>query len=162
MRFLITDNIKEVVTSLNNKADIIQKGTVIEMWRAMTMLEVAIKQNIRVRSGLKVRTGTLLNSVQKHINQNDNVVTGTIGPENVPYAAIHEYGGQIPARRIEPRNSKVLRWMGHDGKFWFSKGHELPIITIKARPYLQPAYEEKAQMIREKFGLFISKTMEKN
>lgn len=162
MRFLITDNIKEVVSSLNNKADVVQKGTVIEMWRAMSLLEVAIKQNIRVRSGLKVRTGTLLNSIQKHVTENGNSVTGTIGPENVPYAAIHEYGGTIPARRIEPRNSKVLRWAGSDGKFWFSKGHDLPAVNIKARPYLQPALEEKAQIIREKFGLFISNTMRTN
>lgn len=162
MRFLITDNIKEVVASLSNKADIIERQTAVEMWRAMSILEVAIKQNIRVRSGLRVRTGTLLNSIQKHIVEQGNKVTGTIGPENVPYAAIHEYGGTIPARRIEPRNAKVLRWMGSDGKFWFSKGHTLPSVNIKARPYLQPALEEKADIIREKFRLFISKTMETN
>lgn len=159
MRFLIKDNIKEVVAQLSNQADLISKGTAVEMWRAMSILEVAIKQNIRVRSGLRVRTGTLLNSVQKHIIENGNTVTGTIGPENVPYAAIHEYGGIIPARRIEPRNAKVLSWMGGGGRF-FSKGHMIPATRIPARPYLQPALEEKAEIIREKFQLFIAKTME--
>lgn len=162
MRFLIKDNIKEVIAQFENQADTIQKQTAVEMWRAMSILEAAIKQNIRVRSGLKVRTGTLLNSIQKHVTTEGNLVTGTIGPENVPYAAIHEFGGTIPARRVEPRNSKALKWMGGSGEFWFSKGHNIPSFNIKARPYMQPALDEKAETIREKFGLFIQRTMEKN
>jgi phage gpG-like protein len=162
MRFLIKDNIKEVVGKLDNQADVIQKQTAVEMWRAMSILEVAIKQNIRVRSGLKVRTGSLLNSIQKHIVEKGNTITGTIGPENVPYAAIHEFGGTIPARRVEPRNAKALRWMGGDGEFYFSKGHDIPSYSIRARPYLQPALDEKAEIIRQRFALFISKSMETN
>lgn len=162
MRFKITDNIKEVVKSINDSADVIEGQTAIQMWRAMSILEAAIKQNIRVRSGLKVRTGTLLNSIQKHIEQNENIVTATIGPENVPYAAIHETGGVIPARRIEPRHTKALRWLGSDGKAYFSKGHMLPETKIPARPYLEPALDEKAEQIRQQFAIFIKKTMERN
>lgn len=162
MRLLITDNIKEVVAQLESKVDIIQKQSAVEMYRAMSILESAIKQNIRVRSGLKVRSGTLLNSIQKHVTQNGNLVIGTIGPENVPYAGIHEEGGVIPSHRIEPRHTKALRFMGGNGQFWFSKGHQVPDITIKPRPYLKPALEEKAQIIREKFRLFLTDTLEKN
>jgi HK97 gp10 family phage protein len=162
MRFLIKDNIKEVVGQFNDQADVIKKQTAVEMWRAMSILEAAIKQNIRVRSGLKVRTGTLLNSIQKHVVEKGDTVTGTIGPENVPYAAIHEFGGTIPARRIEPRNAKALRWMGSGGDFFFSKGHDIPSFQIRARPFLQPAMDEKAEVIRQRFALFIGKAMEKN
>ena len=162
MRFKIEDNIKEVANSLSESADIIGARTAIEMYRAMTILEVAIKQNIRVRSGLKVRSGSLLNSIQKHVEVQGNIVTGTIGPENIPYAGIHETGGVIPARRIEPRHTKALRWLGSSGTFHFSKGHMLPAITIKARPYLEPALEEKAETIRQNFGLFIKNIMERN
>lgn len=162
MRFLIKDNIKEVVRDLQAGADIVQQQTAIQMYQALTILESAIKQNIRVRSGLRVRSGTLLNSVQKHLIQNGNVVTGTIGPENVPYAQIHEEGGIIPSHRVEPRHGKALKWLGGSGEFWFSKGHTIPDITIKARPYLAPALAEKEEVIREKFGLFLQKAMEKN
>lgn len=160
MRFVVKENIQEIVGQLDRSAHAIQKQTAIEMYRAMTILEVAIKQNIRTRSGLKVRTGTLLNSIQKRVKQTGNVVTGTIGPENVPYAAIHEFGGTIPARRVEPRNAKVLRWFGKRGKMFFSKGHEIGPVKIPARPYMEPALEEKAEVIREKFNLFIARTME--
>lgn len=160
MKVILKDNIKEVVADLEKRSNALTTGTVIEMYRAMSILETAIKQNIRVRSGLKVRSGSLLNSVQKEVLINGNQVTGKIGPENVIYAATHEYGATIPARRIEPRFTKALRWMGTDGKFWFSKGHDLPPAKIPARPYLQPALDEKIEEIREKFGLFIKQTME--
>lgn len=161
MKIVLKDNIQEVVRSLEEKQNMLTTGTVIEMYRAMSILEAAIKQNIRIRSGLKVRSGSLLNSIQKDVTINGNQVIGKIGPENIPYAATHEYGATIPARKIEPRHTKALRWMGGDGKFWFSKGHELPAVKIPARPYLEPALEEKAEIIRERFGVFIQKVMEK-
>jgi len=160
LKIVLKSNIQEVVRDLESKSDAITKGTVIQMYQAMTILEAAIKQNIRVRSGLKVRSGSLLNSIQKEVLINGNQVTGKIGPENIPYAAIHEYGGEIPARRIEPRHAKALRWMGPNG-ILFSKGHEIPEAKIPARPYLEPALTEKADIIREKFAMFIMQVMEK-
>lgn len=139
----------------------IRANLALQMWQALSILEAAVKQNIRVRSGLRVRSGTLLNSVQKDVFATGNTVQGKIGPENVPYAGIHEYGGTIPARRIEPRHAKALRWLGTDGQVRFSKGHEIPAVNIKARPYLEPAIEETGDIIREKFALFVTRIMEK-
>jgi phage gpG-like protein len=161
LKLIIATNIKDIVTKMNDQADKVATGTAIQMYQALTILEAAMKQNIRVRSGLHVRSGSLLNSVQKDIQVSGNTVTGRIGPENIPYAAIHEYGGTIPARRIEPRNAKALRWAGSNGQFWFSKGHDMPSVQIPARPYMQPALEEKAEIIREKFKMFIVQTMSK-
>lgn len=162
MKILLTENIQEVVDKLNAKADEIQKGTQVQMYQALSILEAAIKQNIRSRSGLKVRSGSLLNSIQKEIKIENGKVVGRIGPENIPYAAIHEYGGTIPAKRIEPRHTKALRWLGTNGTFFFSKGHEIPAFNIKARPYLEPAMKEKGEEIRQGFAVFINKIMEKN
>jgi len=161
MKVVLKENIKEVVDTLNAGKEQIQKNLHVQMFQALSILEAAIKQNIRIRSGLKVRSGSLLNSIQKDVSSSGNTVTGRIGPENIPYAAIHEYGGTIPARRIEPRHGKALRWMNAGGEFFFSKGHEVPAFDIKARPYLEPAIEEKGELIRQNFDLFITRIMEK-
>jgi phage gpG-like protein len=161
MKVVLKENIKEVVDTLNAGKTQIQKNLHVQMFQALSILEAAIKQNIRNRSGLKVRSGSLLNSIQKDVSSNGNTVTGRIGPENIPYAAIHEYGGTIPAKRIEPRHGKALRWMSAGGKFSFSKGHEIPAFDIKARPYLEPAIAEKGELIRQNFALFITRIMEK-
>lgn len=161
MKVVLTDNIKQVTDKLAENANEIRKNSPLLMWQALSILEAAIKQNIRIRSGLRVRSGTLLNSIQKDVTSSGETVKGSIGPENVPYAAIHEYGGTIPARRVEPRHTKALKWLGTGGKFFFSKGHDIPAVNIKARPYLEPALKDNAEIIREKFGLFIKQTMEK-
>lgn len=160
MRMVIKDNIEDVVRDLQDKSQQVHENVAITMWRAMSILEVAIKQNLRVRSGLRVRTGTLLNSVQKHVKIEGPLIYGTIGPENVKYAAIHEFGGTIPARRIEPRHAKALKWMNASGKVFFSKGHNIPATRIPARPYLRPAWEEKSAYIRENFKLMLGRIME--
>lgn len=162
MKVVLKENIQEVVKSFNSGREEIQRNLHLEMYRALTLLEASIKQNIRVRSGLKVRSGSLLNSIQKDVKSSGNQVQGRIGPENIPYAAIHEYGGTIPAKKIEPRHQQALRWLGSDGKFWFSKGHEIPAFDIKARPYLEPALTENAEEIRQRFGLFITRILEKS
>ena len=156
MRIVLKDNIGQVIRDMDKGVDALARGNVIAMYRAMTVLEAQIKQNIRSKSGLKVRSGSLLNSVQKDVTIQDNNVIGRVGPENIVYAAIHEYGGIIPARKIEPRNAKALSWMGPEGRI-FSKGHMLPETKIPARPYLQPAFEDKMEYIREQFKLNIQK-----
>lgn len=161
MKVVLKENVKEVINSLNESAEGIQKNLQVQMFQALSILEAAIKQNIRSRSGLRVRSGSLLNSVQKDIKVENSKVVGRIGPENIPYAAIHEYGGTIPAKRVEPRHTKALRWLGTNGQFFFSKGHEIPAFNIKARPYLEPALEEKGEEIRQGFALFITRIMEK-
>lgn len=162
MKLVITDNIKQVISEYNAAGDEIRKELPVQMYQALTILEAAIKQNIRIRSGLKVRSGSLLNSIQKEVLTIDGNVAGKVGPENIPYAAIHEYGGTIPARRIEPRHTKALKWLGTGGQFFFSKGHDIPASNIPARPYLEPAYDDNIDQIREKFLNFISKKMEVN
>jgi phage gpG-like protein len=162
MKVVLKENISEVIKSLNEGKEEIQKNLQVQMFQALSILEAAIKQNIRIRSGLKVHSGSLLNSIQKEVRRNGDLVEGRIGPENIPYAAIHEYGGTIPARRIEPRHGKALRWMGSSGGFFFSKGHEIPATNIKARPYLQPAIDEKGEEIRQNFALFLTRILEKS
>ena len=161
MKLILASNLKEVVKNMSDQADMVSRGVAIQMYNALTLLEAAMKQNIRVRSGLKVRSGSLLNSVQKDLQVNGNEVKGRVGPENIPYAAIHEYGGMIPARRVEPRHTKALRFLGSSGTFWFSKGHDIPAFHMRARPYMGPAWDEKADEIKEKFRIFIVETMRK-
>jgi hypothetical protein len=75
-----------------------------QVYQALTVLEAAIVQNIRSRSGLNVRTSKLLNSIgrSKKVRQDSElVISGEIGPIGVPYAAIQEIGGTITPKRAQ-------------------------------------------------------------
>ena len=148
--------LEKIRDEINKDLDLYKRGIKFEMFRALTILEAEIKQNIRSRSGLKVRTGGLLNSILKEVRDEGNTVVGEIGPYNIPYARVHEEGHTFPARFIEPRFKKALAWAGAGGQTYFSKGHMLPPITIRARPYLRPALDKRVEEIEEKFSMFLA------
>lgn len=75
-------------------------------------------------------TGMLRNSIKAENTKNEAKV-GT----NLIYAPIHNYGGTIPARRVEPKDKQALRfYIG--GQAYFSKGHDIPATKIPQRKFL--------------------------
>lgn len=143
---------------LNDSLKVYQKNLKKTVFRALTLIESEILQNLRSRSGLKVRSGSLLNSVgaSKQVNvESDGTVTGQIGSQGVPYAAIHEFGGTTKPHAIEPRNKKALSFQGNNGHV-FARFVNHPGSKIPARPYLRPALAAKKDEIFEVFGLMLS------
>lgn len=159
MKIVVVEDSNLLVKQLGSVYPSFRKVAVLEMWRSLSILKAAIIQNIRFRSGLRVRTGTLLNSIQYDVKIDRNAVVGTIGPENVPYAWIHEFGGFLPPTFIMPRQKSSLAFKA-GGATFFSKGHWLPRRRIPARPFLAPAVEEKLGEILDRFGNIVTNTME--
>jgi phage gpG-like protein len=149
--------ISQAAKGLEKNVDLYRKGLRLQLARALSILDAAIKQNIRQRSGLRVRTGSLLNSIMQEIVEDGVNLVGQIGPHNIPYAAVHEFGHTFKARRVEPRNASVLAWMGKNGPA-FSMGHEIGPFTVPARPYLRPALDQTKDLIAERFSLFLGDT----
>lgn len=157
MSVKVTNNSKELTKEIEGQLKDYQKGLKFQIFRALTILEAEILQNIRSRSGLRVRSGTLLNSIgaskKVYEDSNGNIV-GEIGPQGVPYAAIHEFGGVTKPHRITPRGAKVLAFQ-MNGKDTFAKYVNHPGSTIPARPYLRPALAAKQDEILKTFGVFL-------
>ena len=162
MKIILKTDANKFVKQMDKDVLVIEKAMQFAMFRAMSILEAEIKQNIRGRSGLRVQTGTLLNSIQRKIFLGNGEVSGEIGPRNVPYAAIHEFGGTIPARFVAPIRKKAIRFFDKGGTARFSKGHLIPATTIPARPYLAPAISATADQIADVFGIFIEDALKLN
>lgn len=96
---------------------------------------------------LKVRTGRLRSSIRFLVQENDNEIDITFGTD-VPYAAIHEFGGTTAPHRIEPRRKSFLRFM-LGGKEVFSRGVDHPGSRIEARPFLAPGVADEAPRFRQ-------------
>ncbi len=106
MRIEFTDDSERALEEFTNGFEQYKKKLKSQVFRALTLLEAEILQNIRKGAGLHVRTGTLLNSIgasKKVVEDSNGFIYGEIGPEGVPYAAIHEFGGTIV-----PKNAKAL------------------------------------------------------
>lgn len=82
------------------------------------------------KGDLLQRSGYLRNSIWKRFSsENAEVKTSQI------YAAIHNFGGIIPQRKVAPRDSSVLAW-SVGGKTFFSKGHTIPPTRIPKREFM--------------------------
>lgn len=157
MKILIKENLRQSIKEIEKSGKNIKRLLPITIFRALTLLEAQIKQNIR--STFTMRSGTLFNSVQKDMTIKGNVVTGSVGPEGVPYAAAQEFGATIPERFVAPRNKLALKWES-GGKTFFSKGHTIPSFELPAKPYMQPAIDKLIPIISKNLGLMIEDELE--
>lgn len=106
------------------------------------VVERRMKENITKQN--LIDTGNLRASVSAE--PEGTGVIG-IGPRNVIYAAIHEFGGVIRARE-----AKALRFKTDDGAW-----HTVKSVTIPARPYARPALDEHVQEVEDAIAAAINK-----
>lgn len=111
--------------------------------RALTAGAEIIQNDAKRRAPYK--TGTLKRSI--HIEQGDGmeVLIGT----DAPYAAIQEFGGTIT-----PKKAKMLAFE-IKGELVFAHS-----VTIPARPYLRPAFDENKDAAIKEVGEALAQLLE--
>lgn len=119
-------------------------------------LRAAVARNL---SGgvLQQRTGRLAGSIDVAVRQSGAAVSATLGTD-VPYAAIHEYGGVIPAHEILPRSARALAfpWQGRER---FFKRVELPPVQMPERSFLRSALAEMEPEIRAAMAAAVNRAV---
>jgi phage gpG-like protein len=95
---------------------------------------------------LQQRSGRLAASIAVEVAANGPSVAATVGSDS-RYAAIHEYGGVIPARTIVPRDARALAfpWRGQQR---FFRRVQLPAVTMPERSFLRSALADTEPEIR--------------
>jgi phage gpG-like protein len=95
---------------------------------------------------LQQKSGRLAASIAVAVERSGLAASATVGSD-APYAAIHEYGGVIPAREILPQSARApaFPWRGQQR---FFKRVSLPAVTMPERSFLRSALAETAPEIR--------------
>lgn len=143
--WLTLEGVDQVQAELDMMADDIRAKVQLEMMTNIgNQVKLWMQQNI-LAQGL-LRTGNLFNSIFATVLTNDEGATLFVGPnlDSAPYARIQDMGGTVPAHWVFPVNAKALHWE-QGGLDRFSKGHIVGIknpITIQARPYIAPAFDD--------------------
>lgn len=180
----VDENSEEILRKLEDELAAYKKNLKGQVFSALTLLETEILAQIRSKAGLHVRTGALLNSIgrSKKVYEQNGVIVGEIGPEGIPYAAIHEFGGVVVPKNKQflaiptPENRRAdglpimttqeLKNTGNSfvrkGMIFLSEGKKItPMfflkrsVTIPARPYLSTALAAKQDEILKEFGVFL-------
>ena len=95
---------------------------------------------------LQQRSGRLAGSIAVDIERSGLTANATVSSD-APYAAIHEYGGVIPAHTILPQSARALAfpWRGQQR---FFKRVQLPAVTMPERSFMRSALEATTPEIR--------------
>lgn len=92
-------------------------------------------------SVLHIRSGRLINSVRSEMVENATSIYGRVYSQGVPYARIHEYGGQTKPHVILPVKASMLHfWVG--GKEVFTRRVNHPGSKIPMRSYMRSSLAE--------------------
>lgn len=160
-------NLIRAASPPQRKHALMQGGLVVERWA---------KKNIRQHHLIDTRN--LTNSVTAEPEGTDV----TIGPRNVVYAAIHEFGGTITAKKAQylaipvtgdakaagsprsfPGTLHAQGFGGAVGTLVDEAGHVQYVlkksVTLPAKPYLRPALVEHTDEINEAIAADLRRSM---
>jgi phage gpG-like protein len=95
---------------------------------------------------LQQKTGRLAGSIAVSVERTGSAASATVSSDS-PYAAIHEYGGTIPAHTILPQSARALAfpWRGQQR---FFKRVTLPAVAMPERSFMRSALAETVPEIR--------------
>ena len=106
---------------------------------------------------LQSRSGRLAGSVAVSVEASGAAMRASVSSD-APHAAIHEYGGTIPAHEILPRSARVLAFPWR-GRRRFFKRVSLPAITMPERSFMRSALDETEPEIRAALAQAVAEAM---
>lgn len=120
-------------------------------------LENYIKNDKLLGQVLNQRSGRLRSSIHHDVDDAGAVITGRVfSAAPMPYAAIHEYGGTIPAHTIYPVKAAALRFvMG--GATVFAMKVNIPDVQMPERSFMRSALSDMAGRITSRLEAAVAR-----
>lgn len=110
-------------------------------------LELHIKNDKLLGQVLNQRTGRLRSSIHSAVDDAATTITGRVfSAAPMPYAAIHEFGGVIPAHTVYPVKAAALRFM-MGGSVVFAMKANIPDVNMPERSFMRSALTDMAGQI---------------
>ena len=145
---------------LRGMPDRIQASLLVKVWSLALELETYIKTQKLSGQVLHAVTGRLRRSIQSEVDMSGDVIVGKVySAGDVPYAAIHEFGGRTAPHDIYPVKARALAFM-QDGKMAFYKHVRHPGSLIPERSYMRSALGDKRDHIVEELTSAVVRSMQ--
>lgn len=139
---------KELVERLRTMPARVQNALSVKLKVMASEFSEYVKQDKLSGQVLNTASGKLKSSIYARVYTSKSKVTMSTGSRgDVPYAAIHEYGGHTAAHAIFPSKARVLRYM-RDGSTMYALSVMHPGSDIPERSYMRSALADKSEEIR--------------
>lgn len=137
----------EVARKFQNLPAKIRQALRAKIFALTLSLEAHIKLNKLSGQVLKTVSGRLKRSIQSEVIDRIDIITGTVfSSGDVPYNAIHEFGGRTPPSEIIPVKAQALRFMFH-GKLTFAKRVHHPGSVMPERSFMRSGLSDMKEKI---------------
>ena len=140
---------KQLIARLTAMPDNIRSALVRKVRALALMLEATVKGEKLSGQVLNVVTGALRRSISNEVTTGSNSVTAEVySSGDVKYAAIHEYGGTIPAHEVVATKAQALHFV-IGAKDVFAKRVQIPDVKMPERSFLRSSLDEMRDEIVE-------------
>ena len=140
---------KQLIARLTAMPDNIRSALVRKVRALALMLEAKVKGEKLSGQVLNVVTGALRRSISNEVTTGSNSVTAEVySSGDVKYAAIHEYGGTIPAHEVVATKAQALHFV-IGAKDVFAKRVQIPDVKMPERSFLRSSLDEMRDEIVE-------------
>ena len=138
---------QDVSRKFQNLPEKIRQALRTKIFALTLTLEAHIKLDKLSGQVLKTVSGRLKRSIQSEVIDRIDQITGTVfSSGDVPYNAIHEFGGKTSASEIVPVKAKALRFMFH-GKLTFAKRVHHPGSVMPERSFMRSGLSDMKEKI---------------
>jgi phage gpG-like protein len=179
--YLESNGFKKLFEKINQLPQVVYKDMGETILTVTLLVEAAAKANVKKNfKGI----GTLADSItHKILKVAGLAVTGVVGT-NLAYAAIHEFGGTITPKnanwltipfagvkgRARDYDNTFFAWSKNKHLILFQrvgKDEVIPLFVlvkeseVPARPYLNPALEQNREIITQRIGEALKRSLER-
>lgn len=137
----------EIIAKLREMPDKVKQSLYNKCLSLALYLEGYVKSNKLQGQVLNHITGRLQQSIHSDADIGDMSATGRVfSASPMPYAAIHEFGGTIPAHIVEVKNALALHFT-MAGKDVFATRVQIPAIQMPERSFLRSSLADNKDKI---------------
>ena len=169
--FFVTVNSDATRASLGGMRSRLMAKLAVTMQRLGLELLTRVKEDKLSGQVLNVRTGTLRRSINLKMEVGNDSIKATVGT-NVPYAAIHEFGGTVPAvdgklmvfpapglgKSFVTQTGRLrAKFGGRADLLVFTKKHKA--FNLPERSFLRSALEDMAPRIEEQINAAVAEAI---
>lgn len=139
---------KEIIAKIDRLSPAVHAALLKKVWELVLKIEAYIKTNKLNGQVLNRRTGKLARSIASEVEDNFERIIGIIFQSaDVPYGAIHEFGGKTAAHVIVPKKASVLRFWDKSGQKVFARKVNHPGSVMPERSYMRSSLSDFSTQI---------------
>lgn len=139
---------KELIARLQKMPGAVQAALHIKVTQLALKLEKYIKTQKLNGRVLNRISGRLARSISNKVMMSAHeVIARVFSSGDVPYAAIHEFGGKTQPHIIEPKKASVLAFAGGDGGMVFARRVNHPGSVMPERSFMRSSLRDMSTEI---------------